>query len=311
MWGGAAALLVAGLLEGCAESEARSAAVRRMSDLEQMVLVPAGSTPRRVGDPRAASTGKVERHLLVDRFEVSRSQWQRWTGELPELRGLVSDAAQRRTGRASWPAFASFDEAAAFARLRGMRLPTVSEWTLIASGGQGHRYPWGVLPRASVANTLELGLHRPLPVGTFENGGGPFGCRDLLGNVAEWAVGDGTPLSGDSEGPPVEGGAVSMGGSYDRRLRPVVTDDGGVSSSTGIRLHPRTRGPDLGLRCVADAQSYLARHSVELESLPDAQERLERLGARWGSPAVAALEALLEADPGSRALQWLLAGARR
>ncbi len=69
------------------------------------------------------------------------------------------------------------------------RLPSVSEWKHAVTGHGGYRFPWGDRFGLLRANTLELGLERPTPVGTFESGRDPAredSCYDLLGNVAEW-----------------------------------------------------------------------------------------------------------------------------
>ncbi|MFQ5504106.1 MAG: SUMF1/EgtB/PvdO family nonheme iron enzyme [Planctomycetota bacterium] len=71
------------------------------------------------------------------------------------------------------------------------RLPRVDEWHFAVEGRRGWRFPWGdKMPSVLYANTLELGLHRPTRVGTFESGRGND-CYDLIGNVSEWTI---TPL---------------------------------------------------------------------------------------------------------------------
>ncbi|MEZ6018671.1 MAG: SUMF1/EgtB/PvdO family nonheme iron enzyme [Planctomycetota bacterium] len=81
---------------------------------------------------------------------------------------------------------------AAFAAWNGMRLPTVGEWLWFASRPRAMTYPFGTNPAQSAANTLELGLWRATPVGTFPGGRTPgTAIYDLLGNVAEWALAEG------------------------------------------------------------------------------------------------------------------------
>ena len=69
------------------------------------------------------------------------------------------------------------------------RLPSVTEWRHAVTGHGGYRFPWGDRFGLLRTNTLELGLGRTTPVGTFESGRDPGredSCYDLFGNVAEW-----------------------------------------------------------------------------------------------------------------------------
>lgn len=92
-----------------------------------------------------------------------------------------------------------FASAAAFAKWKDRRLPTLEEW-LRASGGDGRKYPWGDSREPAPAN---LGLKREeqaqrdpgdsflnaAPGESFSGDRGPYGHFDLGGNVSEWAVG--------------------------------------------------------------------------------------------------------------------------
>ncbi|MEO0651443.1 MAG: SUMF1/EgtB/PvdO family nonheme iron enzyme [Planctomycetota bacterium] len=310
---GPVARLLAGalaLLLAACDSESQVAGARSLFEAERMAFVPVGSTVRTPGDLRSTTIGAVTNDLLVDRFEASRADWRHWTGAYPDAEGYSVDAAGTDSARASWPAFASFDEARDFAERRGMRLPRVREWVHIAVGSHTEGYPWGVIKRDSVANTLELGLHRPTPVGTFENGLSSSGIHDLIGNVAEWAVADGSPIGEILPQVPEFGSGVALGGSYTRRMRPVTSADG-PNSVLGEALGFGVRGPDLGLRCVVEAERYLLTHAPSWASLPEAEPRLRALGQRWGGGAARLLARLRGQRPELVALAWLEAGIER
>ncbi len=77
-------------------------------------------------------------------------------------------------------------EAEAYCRWLGRRLPTEAEWELAASGLEKRRFPWGdAPPDASLAN-VDWRHGGCIDVGALPASDGPYGCRQMIGNVWEW-----------------------------------------------------------------------------------------------------------------------------
>lgn len=136
--------------------------------------------------PLGSEPGRGASFFFLDRFEVTRADWLAFAAT-PEGRSVDADDAATGGDPALPVGRVDLAQARAFARWRFARLPRTDEWTFATVGDGRNRFPWGSKVDATRANTGELGLGEPTPVGTFESGrradGWPY---DLVGNVSEW-----------------------------------------------------------------------------------------------------------------------------
>lgn len=288
---------------GCSRAEEREPL-----DLEHLAFVPSGQCLLGQG-AGARIVCSNPRPLLVDRFEVTRADWKAWYESLGVRRDPVCEPflSTWKSDSGHWPAsFMTLVEAREYAASRGMRLLTAREWLRIACGTseRPYDYPWGGKRALSVANTLELDLRNPLPVGTFEQGRNPLSIYDLSGNVWEWVE---DPIA---IGEKAAGLTWAMGGSYLSHLRRLYDDSQEPMALDELDLDPLSRFGDVGVRCCADAEEYLRSHAEQWNG-GELRDALLAVGASWGRDAIPLLEELTRRPAAPKSLSLLLAGARR
>lgn len=182
-------------------TEPRAAAA---PDLEDMIHIEG----RQLTSAYDGRTVTVE-DFYLDRAPVTNAQYaefleatgtdapSHWLGNRPPAQALEHPVVG-----------VTIEEARAYARWRGRRLPTSIEWECAARGPGMTTFPWGDSWDASRCHGPENSGGETSPVAAYPLGATIEGCLDLLGNVWEWTETD------PRQSKPDEGATWVFGGSY-------------------------------------------------------------------------------------------------
>jgi len=192
--------------------------------------------------------------FFMDRYPVTNKQFYQFiqeTGYRPAdttgyLRHWTNGMYPR--GMENHPVvWVSMEDARAYARWAGKRLPTEHEWQYAAQGTDGRAWPWGNEFHATKCNSA-FGV--TTPVDAFPKGKSPFKVEDLVGNV--WQMTEDEYDNGSYLF------SVIRGGSY---FRPDASEwyiKGGPQPVNKRQIFIRVapgfdRSATVGFRCVKDA----------------------------------------------------------
>ncbi len=146
---------------------------------EGMVLIPAGEFTMGFDDEspdeRPARSIAVDAYY-IDKYEVTNEQYQK-----------VVKTHRFKKGEENVPVSGvTWEQATAYARAIGKRLPTEIEWEKAARGEDGRTWPWGNNFVPGYCSYASGSGARLRDVGSFDEGMSPYGCFDMAGNVREW-----------------------------------------------------------------------------------------------------------------------------
>lgn len=135
------------------------------------------------------------RPFYIDKYPVTNAEFKKFLddshyhpqNDLDFLRDWQNGTYPE--GSANKPVtWVSLEDARAYAKWAGKRLPHEWEWQYAAQGSDGRIYPWGntwrqdAVPVPSHGRTLNL----PDNVDAHPAGASPFGVMDMVGNVWQW-----------------------------------------------------------------------------------------------------------------------------
>ena len=163
-------------------------------------------------DPRAYLQ-ELPRHRVnldafwIDRTEVTNAQYAKCVeaGSCTPPRFDWSRTHDTYYGDSTYDdypvVFVNWEQADAYCRWAGVRLPTEAEWEYAARGPEALIYPWGNEFDGTRLNycdtncgdreadeTFDDGYEDTAPVGSYPTGASWCGALDMSGNVWEWAA---------------------------------------------------------------------------------------------------------------------------
>ena len=179
----------------------------------EMVLIPAGEfilgTSSKDSPEAVAASPEQKMNLpafWIDKYEITNA-------EFLDFAIKTSYSGEGAKEGKDWRAFftpdkarhpvvyITWNDAAAYCKSLGKRLPTEFEWEKAARGTDARRYPWGDKWEPNKSNTYESGLRNTAEIGKFDDVS-PYGVHDMLGNVQEWTASWYEPYKGNSQKDP-------------------------------------------------------------------------------------------------------------
>ncbi len=123
----------------------------------------------------------------VDKYPITNKQYKKFVEETNYIEPAFSK--DKKFNNPDQPVVGvNWDDAVAYAKWAGKRLPEEKEWEKVSRGTDGREYPWGNGKPGKNFAVFDLDILKGAPtnVGTHPLGVSPYGCYDMSGNVWEW-----------------------------------------------------------------------------------------------------------------------------
>jgi iron(II)-dependent oxidoreductase len=166
------------------------------------VMIEGNELPTAVGIQHAweKSPARSQKHVMdispfyIDKYPVTNKQFKQFIDEThfnpKDAHNFLKDwnSGDYPKGWDNKPVtWISIEDARAYAKWAGKRLPHEWEWQYVAQGNNGRLYPWTKrdstrMPSADTSRSMRA----PTNVNAFPQGSSPFGVMDMVGNVWQW-----------------------------------------------------------------------------------------------------------------------------
>jgi serine/threonine-protein kinase len=183
--------------------------------------------------------------FLLDETEVTNEQYQQFIDATRRQPPGHWTNGHYADGEATHPVVnVSWDDANAFAKWAGKRLPTEEEWEYAARGSDGRLYPYGNEWKPQYSNASEDNFGASRPVKSYPEGRSPFSIYDMAGNVLEWTASEFKLYPGSKLPPnnPNGGRKVLRGGAFNAPAKYQTATD-------RFFYPPSTKADFIGFRC--------------------------------------------------------------
>lgn len=218
---------------------------------EGMVLVAAGefTMGSNAGFKNEVPERKVKlKAYYIDKYEVSNKDYKKFTDATSRTVPKHWVNGMYNANEENCPVVnVSWDDADAYAKWAGKRLPTEEEWEKAARYTDARKYPWGNQWDETKCNSYNyLGKNSLKPVNSYPEGKSMYGCYNMGGNAWEWTS-DWYKLVKKDDSNLNQKYRIVKGGSWLKL---------GLMTRCPTReaLPPGEGYADVGFRCIKDAQ---------------------------------------------------------
>ena len=125
--------------------------------------------------------------FYIDKYEVTNAQYKKFVEATGHSLPRHWEGGTYPEGKADHPvSYVSWEDASAYCKWVGKRLPTEFEWEKAARGTDARVWPWGDTFDITKCNVESWEGSGSRPVGSYPDGVSPYGVHDMAGNVWEW-----------------------------------------------------------------------------------------------------------------------------